>query len=107
MRAVAALVMAVGMMVLLGAQTAPGDDWPQWRGPRRQGVSAERGLLKEWPASGPTRVWSTTGLGAGYGSVAIAGDRIYVQGRKEGKVSVVSSLDRQTGKVVWTKVVGP
>jgi outer membrane protein assembly factor BamB len=69
-------------------------------------VSAERGLLKEWPASGPARVWSATGLGAGYGSVSIAGDRVYVQGLK-GRDSVVSSLDGQTGKVVWTKVIGP
>lgn len=106
MRVLGAFAVAVGLTSLVGAQAPSAEDWPQWRGPRRHGVSAERGLLKEWPASGPTRVWSVTGLGAGYGSVSIAGDRIYVQGLK-GRDSVLSTLDRQTGRVVWTKVVGP
>ena len=44
------------------------DDWPQWRGPKRDGISAERGLLKDWPGGGPPLAWRATGAGDGYSS---------------------------------------
>ncbi len=81
-------------------------DWPQWRGPDRSGVSRETGLARQWGASGPTQAWSTTTAGAGYGSLAISGDRIFVQGLR-GRESGVSALNRADGKPVWSKVVGP
>ena len=81
-------------------------DWPQWRGPKRDGLSTETGLLKQWPAGGPKQIWSVDGLGAGYGSVAIAGDRIYVQGSLNRRSSV-HALDRAIGKMLWTVVIGP
>ena len=37
--------------------------WPQWRGPNRDGISKETGLLKEWPANGPSLVWKAAGAG--------------------------------------------
>ena len=46
------------------------DDWPQWRGPKRDGVSAERGLLKDWPSGGPKLAWKASGAGEGYSSFA-------------------------------------
>jgi hypothetical protein len=63
-------------------------EWPQWRGPDRNGISKETGLLQSWPANGPKQLWSISGLGDGYGTTCISGDRIYVQGGK-GKDSVV------------------
>ena len=57
-------------------------DWPQWQGPIARGISKETGLLKEWPAAGPPVVWTASGLGAGYGSMAVAGDRVFVQGMR-------------------------
>src|SRR5688572_4099149 len=92
-------------LVTLQAQSAS-TDWPQWRGPDRNGISKDTGLLREWPRSGPTTVWTATQLGAGYGSVSVAGNRVFVQGMKEVVVdgksktrqSVVTSLDRATGK---------
>ncbi len=97
------------LMALAGA-AAPGApaaaDWPQWRGPRRDGLSTETGLLKQWPSRGPEQVWSTDGLGAGYGTVSIAGDRIYVQGSVKGRSSV-HALDRSSGKLLWTVALGP
>ena len=83
----------------------PAADWPQWRGLDRSGLSKETGLLRQWPASGPGVAWAASGLGAGYGSVAVSGDRVFVQGARE-RESVVSSLNRADGKVVWTKVIG-
>src|SRR5688572_8110439 len=100
---VLALVMSAG--AFLPGQ-APSTDWPQWRGPDRNGISKEKGLLQAWPAGGPSVVWTISGLGAGYGSVAIRGDRIFVQGSR-GRQSFVDSLDRATGKTMWSRSLGP
>ena len=80
-------------------------DWPQWQGPDRTGLSKETGLLPQWPASGPPLLWSVSGLGAGYGSLAIKGDRLFVQALTASG-STVSSMNRADGKVLWTKVLG-
>jgi outer membrane protein assembly factor BamB len=84
---------------------APLLDWPQWQGPDRTGVSKETGLLQQWPGSGPSVVWTATGLGTGYGSTAVAGDRVFVQGARMGK-SFVIAYNRATGKEVWSKPLG-
>jgi outer membrane protein assembly factor BamB len=105
-RFVTALVFVVGVTITLAAQSGPSVDWPQWRGPDRTGLSKETGLIKQWPATGPPRVWLTSNLGAGYGSIAVTGSRIFVQGLK-GSESTVSSLNLADGKLVWSKVVGP
>jgi outer membrane protein assembly factor BamB len=76
------------------------DDWPQWRGPRRDGVSAERGLLKAWPQNGPPLAWKTTGAGQGYSSFAVAGGRLYTLGARENREHVVA-FDAASGKRLW------
>jgi len=81
-------------------------DWPQWRGAERNGLSTETGLLKQWPQSGPSVVWSVSSLGEGYGSIAAMGDRIYVQGTR-GDASVIFCLNRADGKPVWSTALGP
>src|SRR5262245_24451984 len=80
-------------------------DWPQWRGPERNGVSKDTGLIKQWPSSGPQRAWSISSLGEGYGSLAIKGDRIFAQGTS-GSSSVVFCLNRADGKTVWSAALG-
>ena len=87
------------------SQTPPTGDWPQWRGPNRDGISTETGLARQWPAGGPPVVWSVQGVGAGYGSVAIKGDRVFVQGLR-GSDTMVHSLNRADGKYVWSKNLG-
>lgn len=102
----AALGWAIAL--LLGSATAVAQsrsDWPQWRGPSRDGVSRETGLLRAWPASGPARSWSVSGLGAGYGSIAVAGERVFVQGMVN-RESVVTSLNRADGRRLWTTTLG-
>lgn len=95
--------------LLLGAAAGGGpaaaDDWPQWRGSGRTGLSRESALLKLWPASGPPLLWSTGNLGSGYGSVAVSGERIFVQGTRAGQ-SIVSALNRADGKGTWSKALG-
>ncbi len=100
-----ALAVAVGLAAAAGGQTAA-FDWPQWRGPDRNGLSKERSLLARWPASGPALVWSGASLGSGYGGVSVSGDRIFVQGMRN-RQSMVSTLNRADGKPLWSKVLGP
>jgi outer membrane protein assembly factor BamB len=103
-----ALIFAAGLTTLASGQSAPapaGGDWPQWRGPDRTGLSKETGLLKQWPAAGPPLVWSAQNLGSGYGSIAVKGDRIFVQG-SNGRESAVTSLTRADGKGSWIKFIG-
>src|SRR5204863_4104358 len=79
--------------------------WPQWQGPDRTNLSKETGLLKQWPPTGPPVVWSVAGVGAGYGSVAVKDDRIFLQGSAGGR-SVVYALNRADGKGLWSKALG-
>ena len=58
------------------------DDWPQWRGPNRDGISKETGLLKQWPETGPKLLWESKDVGDGYSTPAVVGDRLYVMGSK-------------------------
>lgn len=78
-------------------------DWPQFRGPNRDGISPETGLLQSWPADGPTKIWSIDGIGTGWGSAAIANNTIYIVGDIDG-IETVSALD-MTGKTKWTAAV--
>jgi outer membrane protein assembly factor BamB len=95
----------VAAAVLLSMTALHAADWPQWQGPNRTRISSETGLLKEWPAAGPAVMWTANGLGAGYGSMAIAGDRVFVQSIR-GSNSVVVALNRADGKEVWSKALG-
>jgi len=104
------LMMFFATLLVVGAVSLSGQsasfDWPQWRGPDRNGISKETGLLAQWPRSGPTVAWSAAMLGAGYGSMAVQGDRVWVQGMRNNQ-SVVSSLNRADGKPVWVRILGP
>ena len=80
-------------------------DWPQWRGPNRDGISSETGLLTSWPADGPRVVWKISGVGEGYSSPAIAKGRIYTQGQR-GEQQYVLAFDAVTGKKLWETPTG-
>lgn len=77
------------------------DDWPQWRGPNRDGISKEAGLKKSWPAGGPPLAWRTTGAGEGYSSFAVADGRVYTMGAR-GNTEYVLAFDAASGKRLWT-----
>ncbi len=99
-------VAAVGILLLGGTARAIADDWPQWRGPRRDGVSQEKNLLKTWPKAGPKLLWQVKDIGSGYGSVAVVGDRLYLSGNKGMDSEFVKALDAKTGKTLWTTRIG-
>lgn len=83
----------------------PGD-WPQWRGPQRDGINRETGLLKEWPQDGPPLLWQVETVGIGYSSLAVKGGRIYTQGDLGG-VEHVLALDARTGQTLWAVQPAP
>ena len=82
-----------------GLIASPESDWPQWRGPRRDGISDEKGLLQSWPDGGPKLLWKTDGLGKGWSSPIIVGKRIFITGDVYNDL-VVFALDR-SGTVKW------
>ena len=87
-------------ILLLISVSAFAADWPQWRGPNRDGISGENGLLAAWPSGGPRVAWKTSGLGEGYSSLAIANGRIYTQGQRD-RQEFVLAFDVKTGKKLW------
>ncbi|HJZ59879.1 MAG TPA: PQQ-binding-like beta-propeller repeat protein, partial [Gemmataceae bacterium] len=93
---------------LLAPLTA-GADWPQYRGPQRDGVSRETGLLQQWPKDGPRLVWTYTEAGLGYSGPAVVGDRLYMAGAR-GDAEFVFALDIKADgmpKEVWSARIGP
>jgi outer membrane protein assembly factor BamB len=78
--------------------------WPQFRGPRRDGVSDEKGLLAKWPEGGPKQVWSVEGMGQGFSSPVISGERIFITG-DIGEELHIFALDL-SGKKLWQAANG-
>ncbi len=82
-----------------GALDAPAADWPQWRGPNRDGVSTETGWTTNWPDAGPKPLWRTS-LGVGFSSVSIVEGRLYTMGNRDNQ-DIVWCLDAASGRVLW------
>ncbi len=82
-------------------------DWPQWRGPRRNGVSQETGLLKQWPKEGPKLLWQLKDIGDGYSTPAVAGGRVYVLSNRGMDNEFVQALSVEDGKQLWQTRLGP
>ena len=107
-------VVAMGVVALAGAFLAVQDtetaraaigDWPQWRGPARNGVSPDTGLVKQWKEGGPALAWKSNGLGGGYSSLAIVGGKIFTMGDR-GNDQFLTAASATDGKVLWTLKVG-
>ena len=81
-------------------------EWPQWRGPERNGISPESGLLKQWPKEGPKLLWQVNGIGDGYSTPSVVGARIYLMSNRGMENEFVQALSTQNGKPIWTTRVG-
>ena len=88
------------------AQAQATAEWHQWRGPNRDGHSAETGLLQSWPQGGPRRLWQSGGAGDGFASFSASGGRLYTQGARGG-TEYVMAFDGTTGKKLWETANGP
>ena len=101
------LLSALLVTSLIGLITPPAaaDDWPQWYGPQRDGLSAEKGdLVSTWTEKGPRVRW-TQELGPGFSSFAVVGDTGYTMATNDPHVSVVA-FDVKTGKDRWRTRIG-
>src|SRR5215204_570977 len=98
----------IGALACVGifSSVGIGADWPQWRGPQRTGISTETGLLKEWPKQGPKLLWQRDDIGDGYGTPAIAGDRVYLVSNRGMDAEFVQALSVMDGKSVWATRMG-
>lgn len=91
-------------LTLLTAGLGQATDSPQFRGPERDGIHQESGLLQSWPEGGPKLSWTVEGLGEGYSSLAVSGGTLYTTG-KVGTEGSVHAFDT-SGKKLWSKVYG-
>lgn len=87
-----------------GLIASPEPDWPQWQGPRRDGICREKDLLPSWPESGPRLLWKIGHLGRGWSSPIIVRDRIFIAGDVDGDL-VVMAFDLD-GKLQWQATNG-
>jgi outer membrane protein assembly factor BamB len=89
---------------LAAPSTASTGDWPQWRGPNRDGKSPETGLIAGWPENGPAVAWENLKVGIGYGSPTVVGDKVFLLGgdaNAAGSAEHVLCLKLADGKEVW------
>jgi outer membrane protein assembly factor BamB len=89
-------------LALLCASVLPNaaPEWPQWRGPNRDGKSPVTGINTDWNAKKPAHLWTTPGFGTGYGSVSVNGNQLFTTGNFENGQSVVC-FDLKTQKFLW------
>lgn len=96
--------LVIGILIMLVAGATMAKDWPQWRGPVRDGISQETGLLASWPAAGPKVLWHAP-LGGGFSSMAVADGRVLTEYQtKEAQWTV--ALDEKTGQPLWKVQTG-
>lgn len=87
------------VLVLAWSFSAPALDWPQWRGPKRTGISEETGWSTKWPADGPQLLWQAN-VGVGYASMSVSNGKLYTMGNVN-EIDHVFCLDANTGKEIW------
>src|SRR3981081_4446391 len=93
-------------VVLSVVLCANADDWPQWRGPQRNGISKETGLLKEWPKDGPKLLWQVKDVGDGYSTPAVVGDYLYLLSNKGKDDEFVQARKVKDGEQAWSTRLG-
>jgi outer membrane protein assembly factor BamB len=97
------LLLGIGWIVLFSC-TKQNEISSEWRGPDRQGIFYETGLLDSWPEGGPELLWSFEGLGAGHSSPGIGNNRVFVTGMPD-TIGVLYSFDIK-GNLLWQKEYG-
>ena len=101
-----ALLFAILLFALPPERRAQADDWPHWRGPDRNDISTETGLLQEWPPEGPRQVWMNQAAGLGYAGISIVDGQLFTLGLEE-KEEFALCLNAENGKEIWRKSIGP
>jgi outer membrane protein assembly factor BamB len=99
-----AAMLAIGLGV---TAVASGENWPCWRGPRGDGSSAEKHVPVRWDgASGENLAWKTPLPGVGHSSPIVWGEQLFlVSCIEESQARVLFSVDRNSGRILWQRVV--
>ena len=97
------LFLGMGILILFSC-TNQQDNASDWRGPNRQGIFYETGLMDSWPENGPELLWSFEGLGAGHSSPGIANNNVFITGMPD-TMGVLYSFDIE-GNLLWQKEYG-
>lgn len=100
-----AFILAATVALLFSSVLSANDDWPFWRGPDRNDISSESGLLKRWPQDGPKQLWVNNKAGLGYAGFAIANGRLFTMGLERSDEFALC-LDADTGKEIWRAKLG-
>lgn len=100
------MITAAALYLCFSAVSTSSSDWPQWRGPERNGISRETGLLKQWPKEGPKLLWQVNDIGDGFSTPSVVGTRIYLMSNRGMENEYVLALSTQDGKPVWETRVG-
>lgn len=96
----------IALSTLLLSPATRAEDWTQWRGPQRDGVSLEKGLLPAWPTGGPKLVWQLKEAGYGFGAPSVTREKLYILG-SEGKDSeFLRAFSARNGKLLWSTRLG-
>jgi outer membrane protein assembly factor BamB len=90
----------IALFVTASVASGLAADWPGYLGPRRDGTSPEKGLLRTWPKEGPKVLW-TAPVGPGYGGPAVAAGKVYLLDRDDAVGDKLRCLDLETGKELW------
>lgn len=93
-----------GMAIIFSMEVSA-QDWPQWRGPNREGVSKETNLNMEWTEKQPALLWTFRDAGAGYAAPVIVGSLLYSHGAVGGN-DFAFALDTKTGQLKWKQELG-
>ncbi len=106
MKRVAALLLGVSLLAgALPSTTWAQNDWPQWRGPNRDDLSKETGLLKQWPVEGPKKVWMSEAGGLGYAGFSVVKGKLFTLGARD-QAEFILAFDANTGKELWSAPLG-
>lgn len=95
-----ALAGALAATLLIGGLVASAEEWPQWRGPRDDGIVRDVQLADAWPAGGPKKLWSTN-VGAGFSSPVAVDGKLYVFALQGNDQDVLFCFDLETGRQLW------
>lgn len=100
------LIRIIAVGALASVLSIAANEWPQWRGPARNGISSETGLLKEWPKEGPKLVWKLSDVGSGYSTPAVIAERLFLLGNQGLENEFVEALAVKDGHRIWSTTLG-
>ena len=103
------LIVPALVVCALLSNVCSSEDWPSWRGPNRDDISTETGLLKTWPEGGPVKLWTSKDAGLGYSGVSIANGVLFTMGADgtaEESSEFVVAINVESGEKIWQTNVG-